>query len=223
MTATDLEARPDDGTEADLDDAGDVLPWWQSRLNLGVLAVGIAVLFGALGWVVGQNQKTPDPNATDIGFLQDMRWHHDQAVEIAFVYLNDENIDPALKTTAEEIVFGQSIEIGMMAQILRTFGAAETNETDLAMTWMSEAVPLERMPGLASEADIDALQVAQGADADALFTALMTAHHQGGIHMAAYASTNAHTAEVRTMARQMAESQAEEIDEMAALLAASRT
>ena len=44
-------------------------PWWQSKLNLGVLALAIALLCGALGWVVGNNRAIPDPNATDIGFL----------------------------------------------------------------------------------------------------------------------------------------------------------
>ncbi len=229
MTSTDAQAETVSHNDlADLDQVlpcqvlpCQVLPWWQSRLNLAVLAVGIAVLFGSLGWVIGHNQQTPDPNSTDIGFLQDMRWHHDQAVEIAFVYLNDEGIDPGLQTIAEEVLYGQSIEAGMMVQLLRSFGAAESNESDLAMAWMAEALPIDRMPGLASTADIDALQLAAGAEADSMFAALMTAHHQGGIHMAEYASSHAATSDVRTMARQMADSQTDEIAEVAVLLAAS--
>jgi len=212
-TAATEPGEPDDNT---------VRPWWHSPLNLVSLGIAVMLLFGALGWVVGNNQALPDPNATDIGFLQDMRWHHDQAVEIAWIYLNDENVDPSLRTIAEEIVYGQSIETGMMVQMLRHFGAAEANETDLAMAWMNEPTPIQRMPGLASENDLAALQVASGGDADRAFVTLMTAHHQGGIHMAQYAAQHAATAEVRTMARQMAASQAEEIDEIATLLAASR-
>ena len=34
-------------------------PWWHSKLNLGVLALAIAVLCGALGWVVGNNRAHP--------------------------------------------------------------------------------------------------------------------------------------------------------------------
>ena len=59
-------------------DEVETLPWWQSKLNMGVLAVAIALLCGALGWVIGNNQATPDPNPVDIGFLQDMRTHHEQ-------------------------------------------------------------------------------------------------------------------------------------------------
>jgi uncharacterized protein (DUF305 family) len=50
---------------------------------------------------------------------------------------------------------------------------------------------------------------------------LMTAHHEGGIHMADHAADHGANGEVRLMAEQMAGSQREEIIEMARLLAAS--
>ena len=95
------------------------------------------------------------------------------------------------------------------------------NDTDLAMAWMDEAMPLDRMPGLATQTDIDAFVAARGADADVMFVRLMSAHHQGGIHMAEHAADHAANAEVRLMASQMASGQLEEIDEMERLLAAS--
>lgn len=215
---TALDESPNDASETADHDA-EVRPWWHSPINLVSLAVAVAVLAGALGWVVGNNQALPDPNATDTGFLQDMRWHHDQAVELALVFLDEPTGDPRLHTLAREILVGQSIETGMMVQLLRGFGAAEINETDIAMSWMGASVALERMPGLASDADIDALDRATGREADRLFVQLMTMHHEGGIHMAEYAAANAATDDVRTMARQIAGSQREEIEEMAELLA----
>jgi uncharacterized protein (DUF305 family) len=195
-------------------------PWWQSRLNLGVLALAIAVLCGALGWVVGNNRAIPDPNAVDIGFLQDMRTHHEQAVNLGFYFLSVPDTNPDLRVIAREIVFGQGIDIGRMIQLLRLYGATETNESDVAMTWMNEPTPNDRMPGLASDADIDKLLASSGTEADKLFVALMTAHHQGGIHMAQYALDHANEIEVRRFAFAMISGQTGEIDELRNLIAA---
>ena len=198
----------------------EVRPWWQSKLNLGVLAIAIALLCGALGWLVGNNRAIPDPNRVDIGFLQDMRTHHEQAVNLGLYYLELQGTNADLRVIAREIVFGQSIEIGRMIQLLRLYGATETNESDVAMTWMNEPTPNDRMPGLASDSDIDKLLASSGKGADQLFVDLMIAHHQGGIHMAQYALDHANEIEVRRFAYSMVVGQTGEIDEMRALLAA---
>jgi uncharacterized protein (DUF305 family) len=77
-------------------------------------------------------------------------------------------------------------------------------------------MPVERgqMPGMASEADLDKLATLSGVEADEFFVQLMTAHHEGGIHMAEYASGNAENDEVRDMATSMMTSQRDEIAEM---------
>jgi uncharacterized protein (DUF305 family) len=195
-------------------------PWWQSRLNLGVLGLAIALLCGSLGWVIGNNRAIPDPNNVDIGFLQDMRTHHEQAVTMSFYYLSLTGTNLALRDIAHEIIFDQSIDIGRMIQLLRTYGATETNETDTAMTWMNEPTPIDRMPGLASDADLDKLIASSGAAADKLFVDLMTVHHQGGIHMAQYALDHANEIEVRRFAYSMISGQTGEINEMKALIPA---
>jgi uncharacterized protein (DUF305 family) len=88
------------------------------------------------------------------------------------------------------------------------------------MTWMHEPTPIDRMPGLASQADIDTLLASSGAAADKLFVDLMVAHHQGGIHMAQYAVDHANVIEVRRLAFAMITAQTDEINEMRALVAA---
>lgn len=200
------------------DDIGDTLPWWQSKLNLAILAVAIAVLCGGVGWLIGNNRAIPDPTRTDLGFLQDMRTHHEQAVYLGLYYLSDDGTNPALRDIAREIVFGQSIEIGRMIELLRVYRAAESNESDTAMAWMNEPTPIDRMPGLASDADIDKLLSSTGAEADRMFVALMTAHHQGGIHMAQYAAEHANEIEVRRFAAGMVTGQTGEISEMKVLV-----
>jgi uncharacterized protein (DUF305 family) len=195
------------------------LPWWRSKLNLAVVGVAIAVLCGALGWMIGNNRAIPDPNSTDIGFLQDMRTHHEQAVAMGLAYLELGGTSGDLRDIAREVVFAQGIEIGRMIQLLRQFGATETNETDVAMTWMNAPTPIDRMPGMATDTDLANLAAASGADADKLFVALMTAHHQGGIHMAQYAVDHANVLEVRRFAYAMVAGQTGEINEMRALVA----
>ena len=195
------------------------LPWWQSRLNLGVVAVGIAILCGALGWLVGNNRAIPDPNSTDIGFLQDMHTHHEQGVAMGLYFLELDGTSRVLRDLARETVFGQSVEVGRMIQLLRQFGATESNETDLAMAWMNTPTPTDRMPGLASESDLDKLLTSSGMAADQLFVDLMTSHHEGGIQMAQYAAANANVVEVRRFATAIVGEQTSEIDKMHGLVA----
>jgi uncharacterized protein (DUF305 family) len=67
---------------------------------------------------------------------------------------------------------------------------------------------------MASEDDLDRLATLSGPEADELFVELMSAHHEGGIHMAEYASGNAKNDEVREMAASIVTSQRDEIAEM---------
>ena len=127
MDQLEQAAAPDASDDAD---ALLRLPWWQSKLNLAVVAVAIAVLCGGFGWLIGNNRAMPDPNTTDLGFLQDMRAHHEQAVYLSLYYLSDSGTNPNLRDIAREIVFGQGIEIGRMVEMLREFGANETNGTE---------------------------------------------------------------------------------------------
>jgi uncharacterized protein (DUF305 family) len=140
-------------------------------------------------------------------------------VLIGLYYLSLDGTSRALRDIAREIVFGQAIEIGRMIQLLRQFGETETNESDLVMSWMNMPTPTDRMPGLASDADLDKLLASSGAEAGELFVALMTNHHQGGIHMAQYAADHANVSEVRLFATGMVTGQNGEIAEMRALIA----
>jgi len=206
----------DDG-ESETDEI-EVLPWWRNPFNIVAIIVGLLVLGGAIGYVVGDAVATPDPNKVDIGFLQDMRTHHEQAVEMSLNYLGKQGTNPNLTLIAQEIAFGQAVDIGRMVQLLRQYGEAEANQTDTAMGWMNEPVPSDRMPGMATAADLDKLAAAEGADADHLFATLMVAHHEGGIHMAQYAADHADTSEVRAFAKAMVSNQQGEIYELQKIL-----
>jgi uncharacterized protein (DUF305 family) len=196
-----------------------VLPWWQSPRNLVAVLIAAIVLSAGAGFVIGERNATQHPNAVDTGYLQDMRAHHEQAVEMAMIYIAKPNTLPSFHLIAKEIAFGQAVDIGRMIQLLRDSGQAEANESGTAMSWMSQPIPLGRMPGLATETDLESLISSKGADADAIFANLMIAHHEGGIHMSDYAARHANTSEVRAMAASASKSQQGEIAELRSLLA----
>jgi uncharacterized protein (DUF305 family) len=211
---------PDDTGDDPGDDGDDdhvVLPWWQHPTNILTVLVAGVLIAGMIGWLVGDARSQPRYGATDVGFLHDMRFHHEQAVYMSFVYQDLPDTNRGLDTVAESIVMGQSMDIGRMIQLLREFGEPEAADLQApSMAWMGMAMPIDQMPGLASEDDLVALQSASGAEADALFVELMVAHHEGGVHMAEFAAENAENPEVRAMARSMAESQTDEINELLA-------
>jgi uncharacterized protein (DUF305 family) len=206
----------------DVDDAADdetlVLPWWQHPLNIVTMLVATALIAAMIGWLVADATAGPDPNEVDVGFLQDMREHHEQAVGMSLLFLVLDDTNPGLRTVARSIVVGQSIEVGRMIQLLRDYEEDEANLGDTSMTWMGMSHPVGGMPGMASEAQLDELATLSGAEADQLFVDLMVAHHVGGIDMADYAAEHAGTGEVRRMAGSIAGSQRDEIQELQGLL-----
>ena len=74
-------------------------------------------------------------------------------------------------------------------------------------------VPERDMPGLATDAQMDRLAKAKGRDAAALFLAMMSRHHQGGVHMARYAAEHGKDHIMRRLAGSMARNQSTEIVE----------
>jgi uncharacterized protein (DUF305 family) len=196
------------------DDDVVVLGWYQRPVNIVALVIAMALIGGMIGWLIADSRSDDHGSDVDIGFLQDMRTHHEQAVEMAFTYLGLADTNPGLRTVAGSIIVGQEIEVGRMIQMLRDMGAPEAAETDQAMGWMGHSMPASQMPGMATEAQLKQLAASSGPAADQLFVELMTAHHKGGIEMANDAATRASLEKVRSMAASMASAQQSDIVEM---------
>lgn len=196
-----------------------VLPWWRNPANVAIGAFGALLLVFALGFTFGARPAGDAHNDSDVGFLQDMRIHHEQALTMSLIYIETQPQSSVLRTIAYEIIMSQGTEIGRMVQLLRDFNAAETNETDQAMAWMGDPTPLENMPGLASDEEMKQLQQSRGAEADDVFARLMIAHHKGGVHMAEHASMHAANDEVKLMAASMVKAQTGEIASLEKYLA----
>lgn len=183
------------------------------RPALVALALAVAFACGSVGYAVGNRPERP--NAAETGFLFDMIAHHEQAVELSRLALADD-LPPGIAAFATEVVADQQYEIGVMEAVLRRWGRPRQDDDGTAMAWMGMAVPDEDMPGLASPDDVRRLGAVRGDEAAALWLRLMTAHHEGGIHMASAAVGLVDDPYVRDLAGRMARNQRIEVNEYAA-------
>jgi uncharacterized protein (DUF305 family) len=203
-------------------DHDNLLPWWKNPLNIALCLFVVLLATSAIGYRFGARTTAVNHNNVDSGFLQDMRIHHEQAVGMSSIYLAvSPNGNVTLRTIAREIMHSQALESGRMVQMLRFFNEAETNESDIVMGWMNTPVPLDEMPGYASDADMEKLSKLKDADADKFFIELMIAHHQGALHMASHAETHGVNSEVKAFCKSILIGQQGEIDELQKILTKS--
>ena len=152
--------------------------------KVAALVAAVAFLAGAIAFVVGERSAADEPlSATDVGFMQDMGYHHDQATQLSLILLDKPDVDRSLKSFAQEIIIGQRFEQGIFTALLDRYGYP-TEAGDEVMGWMGEPIAIEDMPGMATDEQMAALQEAEGEEAEALWIALMSEHHLAGLHMA---------------------------------------
>ena len=183
--------------------------------RLVAMATAILVLGIGLGMVAQSGAGArPSLNAVDVGFLQDMRTHHDQAVQMSLVFISKTDVNATLRQVAGEILLGQQFENGAFVQLLDDAGKPTVNDTGTAMGWMGMATSSTDMPGMATDDQIASLRDARGTAADRLFVQLMVAHHQGGIDMARYAQQHGRWGKVRSLSGSIITAQTGEINDL---------
>ncbi|WP_425464616.1 DUF305 domain-containing protein [Nocardia yunnanensis] len=196
----------------------------------------IALLLLTAGFLVRpilvpeDHSAAPVLSAVEIGFAQDMTAHHEQA--LIMVQRLDSGVDPTVRQLAQQIGDTQRMEIGTMMGWLRLANAAPDSKTPMA--WMNSAAAHEHsmaamptmtsangtsMPGMATQAELDALATARGAQAEVLFLQLMLRHHRGGVAMAKAADELITKGPVKEAARGMVTAQSQEAGLMTVMLA----
>ncbi|MFG2404568.1 DUF305 domain-containing protein [Streptomyces brevispora] len=164
--------------------------------------------------------SAPAETSADVGFARDMAVHHQQAVEMSFI-VRDRTTDVAVRRLAFDIINTQANQRGMMLGWLEMWGRAKSSPGP-PMEWMGHTVTPRGdgalMPGMATDAELDALRAAKGRDAEVRFLRLMTAHHLAGADMAQAAATAAGTTEIRNLASGMVLGQRSETALMADML-----
>lgn len=178
---------------------------------VGAVVIAAVVFTAAARWALADNEPEPFGNA-DIGFLQDMIDHHQQARLISNTYLAG-NPDGDAAPYAREVVMFQEREIERMDAWLVDAGVTRGRPEREAMAWMGMPIAVASMPGMQDPAIIEQLAVATGAVADRMFFDIMSDHHVGGAHMADAAASGARRSDIRVFAEKMSYNQRIEVVE----------
>lgn len=223
MRAIEDDAEVDDkATRASSDgsggDVGEVVSDAQFERIVKIMLIALAaavVVAGVAGvavWAFSDDPVEQLMNEVDVGFLQDMIDHHEQALLISNIYL-EERPDSGVAPYAREVIPFQEREIKWMKGWLAEEGY-EVGEPDrMSMTWMGMSMPVAMMPGMQSPERLAELDAATGEDADRLFFQIMADHHLGGIRMGDFASENGQRERIVEFAASVSRNQSIEIVE----------
>jgi uncharacterized protein (DUF305 family) len=190
------------------------------------------------------SQNADAHNDADVMFAQHMIPHHQQAIEMSDMVLGKQGIDPRVTELAKQIKAAQGPEIDTMQGWLTHWGnpamppmtsgdtpghgdmpmpsGSMPGHGDMPMPSGTTPAPSGNTPGMSgmmSEADMTALQNAQGVEASKLFLTQMIAHHEGAITMAQAEIKDGQYPAAVEMARAIVTAQQKEIDTMKGILA----
>ena len=189
--------------------------WLWLRIGATLVALVLVVVLFSL-WPGGKRIVAPAEGSAEVGFARDMAMHHAQAVNLAML-LRDRSDDEEMRQLALDILLTQQAQIGMMQGWLAVWGLPYAS-LEPAMAWMGMPTT-DRMPGMASAAEINQLQTLTGPAADTLFIQLMIPHHRSGVDMAQAVLARSERPEVRALAQAIVNAQQSEISYMEELLA----
>jgi uncharacterized protein (DUF305 family) len=182
-------------------------------LLLGALVAVFALAVGYLGGILVPRLGVPGDTSPEAGFARDMSTHHAQAVELAMLAWK-QSTDAEVRQLAYDIATVQQYQIGVMQTWLLDWHLSPTGSQP-KMAWMpngtKELLPDGRMPGMATDAEIEQLRNATGTQVDILFCQLMLRHHLGGIHMASTIIELSHNSQVTDLATTMRNNQQSEV------------
>src|SRR5918999_4161987 len=162
--------------------------------------------------------QPPAHTDADVAFMQGMIQHHAQALLMtSFVPTRTGSRDLPLR--ARRMQISQEDEIGQMRSWLEERGE-DAPALHLAHGHAHGALVGERMPGMATEAELKQLRAARSEAFDRLFLELMIRHHEGALTMVRDLHVNGGGLEpnVGAFARHVEADQAIEIDRMEGLL-----
>ena len=205
---TALDQHDDDGP-ADRRSRAWLVP---AGLAVALLALLVGLLLGRGVTAASSTERVDD--AVSVGFVRDMSTHHAQAVRMSEI-AHRRSADPGLGYLAFDILSTQQGQIGIMSGWLDLWDQAQSGAAGQQMAWMGHAGP---MPGMATAAEIAALEVLPVAAMEEQWLRLMIRHHRGAVPMADVAADRAQSPDVALLARKMSTGQQSEVDAMQDML-----
>lgn len=167
----------------------------------------LVVIGAALAY--GLRARLPGEASTEVRFVREMIQHHTQAVDLS-LRVRERSQDRTVRTLALDILLSQQEQIGQMRGWLTLWGRP----------WGGTGMSAEhaRMMGMATPAQVAALDTLPPLQADRHFLKLMIRHHDGALAMVEPALKAGVRPEVQALARQIQATQAAEIKVMTDLL-----
>ena len=156
------------------------------------------------------DSMSSEHNEQDVMFAQMMTPHHQQAVEMSEMLLAKEDIPTEVTDFAQQVIDAQGPEIERMNAMLEAWGE------EPGMAGMDHG---SGMGGMMSEADMAALEEAQGAEAAQFYLEQMITHHEGAVEMAQAQLDGGENPEALQLAQQIVDAQEAEIAQMEDMLA----
>ena len=205
--------------------------------------VGLLSAAALSGCGSSQHAGVVQPNAVDVGFVQDMSVHHEQAILMSQLALRQGTV--ATSQIAAAILSGQAQEVGAMRGWLQVWNQPAVDPTpmgwmkmgpsasptvtmsgmpDIPGMSMPSATPTPGsmdyapMPGMATPAQMLTLTNARGKAFDILFAQLMIRHHLGGIAMDKAAIAQGASTLVAQLAQQEVAEQFQDISYLTTVL-----
>lgn len=160
---------------------------------------------------------TADGAEADITFAQLMIPHHEQAVQMADLALQQAT-SPEVIDLATQIKAAQDPEIQQMRGWLTQWGAPEQMAGANGMDHGDMDMGGQTAAGMMSDQDMSALMDASGTEFDQMWLAMMIAHHEGAIEMAQQVMSQSSDPEVTALADAIVAGQTTEIATMQTLL-----
>lgn len=180
------------------------------KLLAGFLLLFVAPLTGCTINVISQDEthhmvgENTELSAADLMFAQMMIPHHQQAVDLGGI-AETRASNPEVLALARQIASEQEPEIELMKSWLGDSQLSNHMDHDMPMD------------GMLSDAELETLKAANGAEFDRLFLEGMIAHHEGAISMAQDV-VDSKNKEVAELAASIIDSQTKQIQYMKELL-----
>lgn len=176
-------------------------------------------LFAGLVLITACSSEAKDHNAQDVAFTQGMIPHHQQAVEMSDMALAQAS-SAKVKDLATRIKAAQGPEIEKMKGWLSSWGEpveAESGDTG-GMPGMGGAMDDMAGMGMMTDAQMQEMQAARGAEFDRMFLTMMIRHHEGAVTMARTELDKGKFPPAKQLAQAIVDAQQKEISEMQGLL-----
>jgi uncharacterized protein (DUF305 family) len=173
---------------------------------LVVVAAALVAACGRGGASPLPADQPPTFNDTDVGFLQAMIPHHQQAIDMAKL-VEGRTQRPELVKLATSITASQGAEIRTMQGFLTRW-----NRPAPAAGEAGHDEP--QAPGMLGQGQLDWLKTLEGVRFDLGFVTMMRTHHGGAVEMAEAELRSGSSASIKTLAKRMIAAQQAEIRQL---------